>query len=110
MSKAWRGSMFLIDDSPHEVTRAIITDARISLDWIEDGDRGGLTVTSSDGLLYKGTVTYPGWPDHVYHTSLGKYTAANGVIILFGRWQRSGDSEQGTWAFQLPPDSSTGRA
>jgi hypothetical protein len=99
----YTGTSLDIEDSSLEVTKAILTNNHLSLEWTEGSYTGGLRADSADGNLYEGTFTYHGWPDEVFHARLGRYRGANGVILLFGDWWEEGDTERTGWLIQLIP-------
>jgi hypothetical protein len=97
------GHSFDFDVSPLEVTSAEILKVRISVDWLEDGERGHLEATSADDMVYRGNYGYTK-PNPDYHFELRLYRATNGDPLLFGRWWRTDEPEGGSWLFRLSPD------
>lgn len=102
MATKFTGHSFDFDVSPLEVTDALIEKNHISIDWIEEGERGHLEATSEDGEVYTGTYGYP-QPDPYYHVELRLYSAASGDRLLFGRWRWADESARGCWLFRLSP-------
>jgi hypothetical protein len=106
MKASFTGHSFDFQVSPEQVIRAVIRQDHISIEFSEDSDRGHLEAAfdSSDGV-YRGTYGYRR-PNPDYRAELRLYRAANGDVVLFGKWQRfDNEPEEGYWLFRLSPDA-----
>jgi hypothetical protein len=104
MPTAYTGHSFDFDVSPREVTHALIRKDRLSIDWLEESDRGSIKATSADGEVYTGTFGYP-TPSSDSHVELRLYRGANGDRLLFGSWRYTDGSGRGQWLFRLDSQS-----
>jgi len=96
----WKGT-----ESRYEITGAVISDNRISIDWVEGGEAGHLEANSTDGSYFRGNFGYTK-PDPANSFELRRFTSGQDVL-LFGTWlNQSGD--EGGWVFLLPGAASTG--
>jgi hypothetical protein len=104
MGKSYTGHSFDFQEADAgalDVTHAELTKKEIKLEWVEDGEAGYLTATSDDGVLYRGNFGYPR-PEPFYTAEFRLYRAANGDVLLFGRWRWT-SGENGLWLFRLTP-------
>lgn len=92
------------EESDYEITDLIVTDTRISMDWIEGGERAGLVASSTDGFIYHGTMGFPR-PDPEGLAEFRVYRAKNDELLLFGRWWRTDGSNAGTWLIRCMPQA-----
>jgi hypothetical protein len=101
---AYTAVSYDINEASIQVTKATITKNRFLLEWTEDTYFGALNATSTDGVVYEGTFSYLGWPNHPYHARLGRYRGPNGVILFFGEWWEGDDfTQRESWLIQLVP-------
>jgi hypothetical protein len=84
----------------YEVTSAVITDRRISVDWDENGDIGHLGATSVDGVTFEGVFGFPR-PEAGYRFRLTRRVDVD-QVILSGTWSND-DGFGGDWVFRLTP-------
>ena len=102
MGTNYAGSSFWFEATDLQVTRAIVTEGRIALDWVQGSEVGGFVATSGDGVVYSGTYGVPVLnPDS--HVEFRLYRAANGELVLFGRYWRTDGADSGTWLIRLVP-------
>jgi hypothetical protein len=82
----------------YEITGAVISDNRISIDWTEGGDDGHLEASSTDGR-FRGTFGYKkSGPEGTFE--LRRFMSGQ-VVLLFGTWLNPSGREGG-WAFLIP--------
>lgn len=90
--------------SEYQVANAVITDVRVSVDWHQEGDLGGLIATATKkGLLYEGTFDYRENRYSPGTTTLRLYRAKDGAVILIGTWDQPSHGTHGRWLFHLFP-------
>jgi hypothetical protein len=104
MRTCYTGQFFEFTESDLRVTGAAVTKDRVAVDWIEDGEPGGLVATSDDGATYRGNYGYPR-PEPYYHAEFRLFRARDGEVLLFGRWWRTDNPDGGPWLIQLHPRS-----
>jgi hypothetical protein len=96
----WNG--YKDPDGP--VTHAILTQTKLSLDWIEQDDKGHLEATSSnndDDDIFEGNYSYTRTPG-VGRTLLRLHHSGT-RLLLFGTWDWPPTEEDGTWVIVLEP-------
>jgi len=81
------------------VKEAVVSEKRISIDWLEDGNLGHLEAVSHDGTNFRGHYGYPTITND-FVVELKRY-AADGEVLFFGTWYERDIGEQGIWAFVL---------
>lgn len=96
MRLSGRGHNFEPTDA-YEITEAIVTDTRLSLDFIEDGTHGHLEAHSEDGKRYKGCYRYPSLEPDAYPAEFEVFRANDGEVLLVGRWWDRRNGETGDW-------------
>jgi hypothetical protein len=79
----------IVTHQARAVHTAIVTKQQIRAEWDEDGN-GSLTIESNDGKIYSGTYGYKD-PPQQHRCEFRRYQAANGDVVLFGKWQRFDD-------------------
>jgi len=84
----------------YEVSEAVLSDSKLSIDWTEGDLECHLDATSDDGFTFRGSFGAPR-PDAGWGLEVEKYTGRQ-QVLLFGRWWRD-DGERGYWAFLLSP-------
>ena len=82
-----------------KITEAIISQNRISIDWPEEGNRGHLEASSTDGINFRGNYGYP-VPSKDLVFELKRYDA-NKEILFFGTWHERDVGDQGIWIIVL---------
>ncbi len=95
------GFIRIENDEAWVVTEAIISERRISLDYIESGVAAHLEATSSNGKLFKGSWGYTQVELGRYDTELALYKAADGEILLLGKWWNHDEGTTGDWLIHL---------
>jgi hypothetical protein len=106
MPKEYAGRMFYEITGPdYDITQAHVTKGKLSIDWVEEGVKGGIVASSEEGIIYTGTYRYsdrtqPG------KVTLRLYRAKDDWVFLFGSWVEDGTNglHKGHWAFQMQPN------
>lgn len=88
-------------DPDSSVTEAILTKAKLSLDFEEDGYEGHLDAQSTTEDLFEGKYSFTGLQG-VGQTSFRLYRSGQRVL-LFGTWYWPPTGEDGTWVIVLDP-------
>lgn len=90
-----------IDEWDYEVHEAVVTKAKIAIDWKEEGTPFHLLAHSQDGGdTYFGNYGSPE-PIKAWKMELTRYTSVNGTILLIARWHQTDNGNEGVCAFQL---------
>lgn len=91
-----------IDETDGEITEAVVADSKISIDWVEDGDKFFASLHSNDGIEYCGNFGEPVLSDACKMNGI-KYTTADGSILLLASWNRTDTGARGSCYFELEP-------
>jgi hypothetical protein len=90
-----------IDQAEYDIAEAVITDKRIAMDWVEDGDRIHFVGSSSDGgCTYKGHFGCPE-PDPQWVMDITRYIAKNKAELLLAQCVQHDSGETWMSVFRL---------
>ena len=91
-----------IDETDGDITEAVVTESKISIDWVEDGQNFFASLHSTDGIEYEGNFGEPVLSD-ACKMSGTKYMAAYGSVLLLVRWTHQDLATSGSCYFELDP-------
>ena len=95
-----------IDETDGDIREAVVTESKISIDWVEDDVEFYASLHSTDGIEYQGTFGEPVL-DNACRMSGTKYTAADGSVLLLASWIRDDRGMSGSCYFELEPEEQT---
>jgi hypothetical protein len=86
------------------ITDAVVTANRLAIDWHEGGYVGHLVAETTDGMLFRGTMSYQPASGGSHQYELRLYRSDKDVL-LFGTWLDVSSGEEGRWTFVLTPQN-----
>lgn len=89
-----------IDETNGDIIEAVVTESKISIDWVEDGESFHASLASSDGVEYHGSFGEPVLNRACKMKGI-KYATADGSILLLARWNRFDTGTSGSCYFEL---------
>lgn len=91
-----------IDEINGDISEAVVTDSKISIDWVEDGENYFASLHSTNGIEYDGTFGEPILNDACKMTGV-KYEALDGSVLLLAKWVRKDLGTAGACYFEFFP-------
>ena len=92
-----------LDEYTYEITDAVVTDKRISLDWEQDGFMYNAIMNSEDGTNYVGAFGSPR-PENGCHMEARRFKAKSGEELLWLKWNRKDTGYEGVSIVHLASD------
>ena len=99
----YKGSLYFTAGGKKEdavIREAVVSEKRISCDWIEGGERAHLEAMSSDGRTFRGHYGYSTTMASDFTVELKKYDG-DGEVLFFGTWYEHDVGDEGIWVFVL---------
>ena len=90
------------DEGEFDVSDAIISKTKASLEWEEDGLQYHALLSSADGVHYYGRFGVERLNDEWTIQAI-KYTADDGGVLLYAKWAENETGNGGCCFFELEP-------
>lgn len=95
------GQSYWFEDGAR-ITDAVLLPKRISIDFEDDEGEGHLDAETTDHVTYSGTYDYKHDRDDGHrHVVFDLFRAADGTVLLLGKWWSTKTGGAGNWLIRL---------